>query len=125
MSFKPKRPGRRQRIYSGALPPGCFIPAAMDLPVMRTAERHGKLIAHLAPESLRLREAQMVRIRRAPTANQTRLLHNVSDMIAVSNATRFRECEDALINLDCRLGRVLLIVGADRVAPACMGALAA
>ena len=70
---------------------------------MRTAERHGKLIAHLAPESPRLREAQMMRIRRPPTANETRLLHNVSDMIAVSNATRFRECEDALINLDYRL----------------------
>src|SRR6516162_995986 len=84
MSFKPKHPGGRQRIYSGTLPPGCFIPAAMDLPVMCTAERHGKLIAHLAPESPRLCEAQMVRIRRPPTANETRLLHNVSDMIAVS-----------------------------------------
>jgi hypothetical protein len=53
MSFRPKRPGRRQRIYSGTLPPGCLIPAAMDLSVMRTAERHGKLIADLAPESPR------------------------------------------------------------------------
>ena len=86
---------------------------------MRTAERHGKLIAHLAPESPRLREAQMMRIRRPPTANQTRLLHNVSDMIAVSNATRFRECEDALINLDYRLGSALLTVAADGVARFC------
>ena len=46
MSFEPKHPGGRQRIYSGTLPPGCFIPAAMDLPVMwpedaKEASGHG------------------------------------------------------------------------------------
>jgi hypothetical protein len=95
MSFKPKHPGGRQRIYSGTLPPRCFVPAAMG------------------PQ---LREAQVVRIRWPPTANEARLLHDVSDMIAVSNATRFGECEDALFNLDYLLGQALLTVAADGVA---------
>jgi hypothetical protein len=38
-----------------------------------------------------LREAQVMRIRWPPTANQTRLFYDKPDMIAVAKATRFGE----------------------------------
>jgi hypothetical protein len=37
---------------------------------------------------------------------------DVSEIIAVSNATRFGECEDARFSLDYLLGRVLVAIGA-------------
>ena len=56
MCFKPKRAGSRKRIYSGLSPPRSFITAAMDLTVVRAAERHRELVAYLATERSRLRE---------------------------------------------------------------------
>jgi hypothetical protein len=97
MSCKPKRAGGGKRIYSGASPPRSFITAAMDLTVMRATERHGKLVAHLATERTPLRKAQMMRIRRPPTANQTRLLHHMPDMVPITNTARFREHPKAAV----------------------------
>ena len=71
----------------------------MNLTVMRPAQRHRELIAHLATERTRLHKTQMMRIRRTPTANQAGLLDDVPDMIAVTNATRFGEFKDALVDL--------------------------
>ena len=66
---------------------------------MRATERHRKFIAYLATERTNLREAQMVRIRRPSTANQAGLLDHVSDVVAVTNATRFGKHEDTLVDL--------------------------
>ena len=46
------------------LPPRGFIPTAMHLAMVPSAQRHGKLIADLATESPSLGNAQMMRIRR-------------------------------------------------------------
>ena len=89
MRFKPEHAGGREWIYSGLSPPRPFIAAAMDLAMMRATQRHRKFVAHLATERTRLRKAQMVRIRRPPTANQTRLLHHMPDMVPITNAARF------------------------------------
>jgi hypothetical protein len=41
----------------------------------------------------------MMRIKRPATANKTRLFDHVPDMIAITNTARFREGEDALVDL--------------------------
>jgi hypothetical protein len=43
----------------------------------------------------------MMRIGRPPTANQARLLHHMTDMVAVTNAARFGEDQQTLIDLYC------------------------
>ena len=85
MSRKPQPACGDKRLYSAVPPPRSFIAAAMNLTVMRPAQRHGELIAHLATERTRLRKTHMVRIRWTPTANQTRLFDDMPDMIAVTN----------------------------------------
>ncbi len=71
----------------------------MDLAVVRATERHRELVAHLATERTRLREAQMMRIGWPATANKTGLFDHVPDMIAVTNTTRFGEGKHALFDL--------------------------
>jgi len=56
MGFQPERSGGRKRIHSCLSPPQFFVPAAMDLTVVRATERHSKFVTHLAPERTRLRE---------------------------------------------------------------------
>jgi hypothetical protein len=56
VGFKPECAGSRKWVCSSVLPPQSFIAAAMDLTVVRAAERHRKLVAHFAPERTRLRE---------------------------------------------------------------------
>ena len=68
---------------------------------MRAAQRHRELIAHLATERTRLCQAKMVRIRWTPTANLAGLFDNMPDMVTVTNATRFGEYKDTLIDLWC------------------------
>jgi hypothetical protein len=57
MGFQPEHAGSRKRIYSGFLPICSLIAAAMNLTMMRPAQRDGELIAHLATERARLHEA--------------------------------------------------------------------
>jgi hypothetical protein len=104
MGFKPERAGSRKRVYSRVPPPRSFVTAAMDLTVVRATERHRELIAHLAAERTRLREAQMMWIGGPATADQARLLNHMPDMIAVTNATRFGEDKHTLVYLSCRAG---------------------
>src|SRR6516165_10228029 len=101
MSFKPQRAGGCQRIYAGVLPPRSFIAAAMHLTVMRAAEWHRELIAHLTAEGTTLCEPQVMRIRGLSTTNQALLFHDVPDMLAITNATRLGEYQYTLVNLWC------------------------
>jgi hypothetical protein len=82
---------RDKRIDCSLLPPRQFIAAAMDLAVVRTAQRHRELIAHLATERSRLRKTQMMRIRGPPTANEAGLFYDMPDVVAIANATQFRK----------------------------------
>ena len=75
----------------------------MELAVVRATERHRELIADLAAERARLREAQMVWIGGPATADQARLLHHMPDMIAVANATRFGEDKHTVVYRTCRV----------------------
>lgn len=82
-----------------SLPPGGFVAPAMHFAVVGAAQRHGEFIAHLAAKRTQLREAQMVRIRRMPPADQARLFDHVSDMLAVADAPWLRERQNAFIDL--------------------------
>ena len=72
--------------------------------MMSPAERHREFVADLATECLGLREAQMVWIGGPATADQTRLLNHMPDMIAVTNPARFGEDKQTLVHLSCRAG---------------------
>jgi hypothetical protein len=76
----------------------------MDLTMVRATDRYRELIADLATERARLREAQMVWIGGPAAADQARLLNHMPDMIAVTNTTRFGEDKHTLFYLSCRAG---------------------
>src|SRR5262245_2475477 len=99
MGFKPKCTGSSKRIYFGVSPPRSFITAPMDLTMVRATERHRKLVTRLATECKRLRKAEVMRIRWASTANQAGLFDNMPDVLPITNAARFREGEDTLIDV--------------------------
>ena len=62
------------------------------------AQRDGKLIAHLPAERAALRKTQVMGIRGSATTNQTRLLAHVSNVLAVTNPTRLRQRQHALVD---------------------------
>src|SRR5271169_2343539 len=98
MCLEPQRASGRGRIDRDLLPPSSFIAASMDLTVMSTTQRHGELIADLAPERPALREAQMVGVRGASTAYQTWLFGNKLEMVLVANAPRLRVDQPAFVD---------------------------
>jgi hypothetical protein len=61
----------------------------MHLAMMPSTQRHGELITDLAPERPGLGEAQMMRVRRVATADKTRLLGHVANMLRIADAARF------------------------------------
>jgi hypothetical protein len=72
----------------------------MDFTMMAAAERHSELIADLAAECRWLCESEMVGICRVSAANETSLLGDGLDMLAVTNAAVHRQRQHAFI--DCR-----------------------
>jgi hypothetical protein len=63
----------------------------MYLAMMPSAQGHGELIADLATESPGLGETQMMRVRRAATADKTRLLGDIANMLAIADTARLHE----------------------------------
>ena len=119
MSRKPQPACGDKRLYSAVPPPRSFIAAAMNLTVMRPAQRHGELIAHLATERSRLCKTQMMGIRRTPTTNQAGLFDDMPDMVAVTNPAWFRKYQDTLVNLWWLLGKALIIEPGSNVVSFC------
>ena len=66
--------------------------------MMTAAERNCEFIADLAAECPALGEPEMMRIRRPPAADQTRMLGDGSDMIPVTQAARFGHHQRTLID---------------------------
>ena len=98
MRLQPECAGGGKWIYFGFTPPRFFIAAAMNLTMMRATERYRELVADLAAECTRLRQPQMVRIRRTPAAKETRLPHDVTHVLPVTNAALFGECQHGLVD---------------------------
>src|SRR5208282_4980056 len=80
-------------------PPGGFIAAVMNFPMMSATQRDGEFVAYLPPECPVLRKPEMVGIRRLPAANETRTLGDEFDMRPVANPPRLRQCQYALVDL--------------------------
>jgi hypothetical protein len=69
----PKILGSFERVNLAIGPPGFFIRALVQLPVMAEAERHGELITGFEAKAARLRKSQMMRVARLSSADKTRL----------------------------------------------------
>jgi hypothetical protein len=96
--LKPQPAGFNHRIDPSVAPPIGFAAAAVDFTMVSAAKRDGEFIADLAAKCSALRKPNMMGVRRPPIANQTWLLCNEFDVIAVTNSSRLRYPEDALVN---------------------------
>jgi hypothetical protein len=96
--LEPQLPRFDHRINSHLKPPDRFVPAAMNLAMMATAQWHREFITYLAAQGLALRKSHMVGIRWLAAADQARLLGNVPDVIAVADSSRLGERKHALVN---------------------------
>ena len=88
---EPQDAGDNSRINLSLSPPCGFIAAAVNLAMVPPTQRHRELVTDLAPESRRLREAQMVSVRGVSPTDESGLLGNVPDVIAVPDAARLRQ----------------------------------
>jgi hypothetical protein len=70
----------------------------MGFAMVAAAEWHGEFIADFAAKCGWLRESEMVGICGASAANETRLLGDRFDMLAVANAPRRCQPQHAFIN---------------------------
>ena len=66
--------------------------------MVSSTQRHGELIADLAPQRAALGKSQMVGIGGLSTTNQARMLGDRSDVIPVTNAARLRQRQHALVD---------------------------
>ena len=91
-------PCDRQRRNLHVGPPGLLIAMAVQVLMVRVAERDCELIADLAAERPVLRKAEVMRIRRLATANEASLRSHKPQVLAVPDAARLRQCRGSLIN---------------------------
>ena len=70
----------------------------MDLAVVSAAQRDRELVADLAPQGGVLRKPQMMSIRRLATTDETRLLGDVSNVVAVADPAWLRQGEGAFVD---------------------------
>ena len=66
--------------------------------MVSTAQWNGVLVADPSSECTALRKSEVVGIRGAATANETRMLGDSFDVIAVTDPTRLRKAQHALID---------------------------
>jgi hypothetical protein len=98
MRFEPQCAGRDGRIKPGLSPPRGFIATAVDFTMVPSTQWYSELIADFTSESPGLGEAQMMRVGRAATADKTRLLGDMADMLAIADATRFSQEQHTLVD---------------------------
>jgi hypothetical protein len=70
----------------------------MDRAVMHAAERDGEFIAYFATERPRLQVAEMMRVGWFAAADETRLLGDITQVLAVTIAPRCCYDEHALVD---------------------------
>jgi hypothetical protein len=88
MRLQPEPASNDRRIDACIFPPSNFIAAAVHFAMMSPAQRHCELIAHLAPERLKLCKPEMVSVCGLTSANHARLLGDEPNMVLVPNAAR-------------------------------------
>ena len=99
MRLFPELPGDAERVNLKFVPPGHLISRLVQLPVMTTAERHRKLVAHLDAQSARLREAQVVRVAGLAPADDAGLRGDKTKMRLVAATLRLGQGEGAFVDL--------------------------
>lgn len=70
----------------------------MQLTMMSAAKWYRELIADLAAERPLLREPQMMGIGRCSAADHTRLTHDRSDVLPITNTSRFGQGKYAFVD---------------------------
>jgi hypothetical protein len=98
----PQPLGNRDRVDAGGLPPCRLVAVAVKGAVVGAAERHGELVADPAPQGPRLHEPQMMRVRRAPSADKAGLCSNELELRTVAVTAGFAQGERALIDVMCQ-----------------------
>jgi hypothetical protein len=98
MRFEPQRASLEHRINTNLPPPRSLIAVLVNLAMVSSTQRHGELIADLSAECPALRKAQVMGIAGLAPANQTRLLGHMSDVIAVANPARLRQCQHTFVD---------------------------
>ena len=84
----PKLISNTFRLNTELCPPSHFVTGLMHVAMMGTTERHRELIADLEAEAPRLREAQVVGIRRLAATNDAGLRCNKLAMAFVASPPR-------------------------------------
>jgi hypothetical protein len=97
MCFEPQRAHNHSCIDLMPFPPGRFITAAVDFPMVPATHWYRELIAHFACHGAALCVAKVVRIGRPAPANKAGLLGNEFDVIAIANPARLRQGERAFV----------------------------
>jgi hypothetical protein len=119
MALQPKCARYSGSIDAGLVPPHGFIPAAMHLAMMTTAERDRELIAPFSAQSRWLCKPEMMRIGGTATANKAWLFSDRFHMLPVTNSTRHGNAKTVLLTLITRFRRPRRLLGAS----ACSAAL--
>ena len=94
----PKPQRNWHRVNVELIPPRSLIADAVQLAMVNAAERNRELVGHSAPERSRLREPQVVWIRRLAAAYQAWAFGYPFDMHFVSEPAGFWEGEHAFVD---------------------------
>jgi hypothetical protein len=81
----------RDSIDTGLFPPCNFVARAVNLAMVTAAKRDGEFVADFTPQGRRLREPQMMRVRRLSSTYQAWMPGDVFHVLAIPKPTRFRE----------------------------------
>ncbi len=87
------------RIDAPILPPSLFVADPVECPVVRGAEGHHPLVAHLAAQGPRLSKTQVMGMARATAADETGLPGHVAQMLFVSDAPWGADGEGRFVDL--------------------------
>jgi hypothetical protein len=85
----PKLENHRERIDVDLIPPRGLVRLPMQLAVMDPTNRHRELVADPSPQRASLGKAEMMGIRRYPTAHGARLPRDEFKVVLVAQADRF------------------------------------
>src|SRR3989442_10130172 len=90
----PERVRKGQGIDALLLPKDTFVAAPVQLPMMQPTDRHSEAVAYLAPHGPRIRELDVVRVRRGAAAYQARLARHEFQMAPITLAHRLAANDD-------------------------------
>lgn len=94
-----------ERVDPACAPPLELVAGLVHLVVMEVAERHGELVADLARQGPRLREAQVMGLCRLTAAHETGLPRDEPQMVGRAQSLWLADRQGALVDGDPRGNR--------------------